>query len=133
MKTRGPRMAGIALAAVLALAACAHRAPYATEDFARDAGVRVEVANHNWMDLTIYAVSSGNRMRLGTVTTGSVQRYAVPRSLNIRSGDFRLEAHPVGSSEVHRSDPILVNPGGIVFWSLENQLGLSSLRVGSLR
>ena len=55
----------------------------------------------------------------------------LPASMLVQSGSFYLEAHPVGSNEVYRSDPILVNPGNRVIWSLENQLSLSSYRIAS--
>jgi hypothetical protein len=130
MKTTSPRFASLALAATLALAACAHQTRYATEEYAgRD--VAVEVSNHNWMDVVVYAVSYGNRVRLGSVTTGLEQRFRLPPSVNVASGSFYLEAHPVGSNEIYRSDPIMVAQGARVIWSLENQLGLSSYRIAS--
>jgi hypothetical protein len=129
MKTTSSRIAFVALAAMMTLSACASGARYATEDFASDRGVGVEVSNHNWMDIVIYAVSGGNRVRLGTVTTGLDGRFSLPKSMNVQTGNLFLEAHPIGSGEVFRSDPIMVNPGSRILWSLENQLSLSSHRV----
>jgi hypothetical protein len=132
MKSTNPRIAVLALAATMVLAACAHGQQYATEEFAsRD--VAVEVANHNWLDVVIYAVSYGTRQRLGTVTTGFEQSFKLPSSFVVQSGSFFLEAHPVGTNEIHRSDPIMVNPGSRVIWSLENQLSLSSYRIAAAR
>jgi hypothetical protein len=129
MKTTSPRIAFVALAATIALSACASTPRYATEDFAGSRGVAVEVSNNNWMDIVIYAMSGGNRVRLGIVTTGLDQRFTLPKSMNVQTGNLFLEAHPVGSNEVFRSDPIMVNPGSRILWSLENQLTLSSHRV----
>ena len=131
MNTKRPRLAGLALAATLALAACAHQPSYATEESAPNAPVAVVVTNNNWMDVVVYAVSYGNKTRLGSVTTGMEQRFRLPASMLVQSGSFYLEAHPVGSNEVYRSDPIMVNPGNRVIWSLENQLSLSSYRIAS--
>jgi hypothetical protein len=131
MKTTSPRIACLALAATLALSACAHQARYATEDGAPTSAVAVEVANHNWLDVVVYAISGGNRVRLGSVTTGLEGRFRLPRSMVVQSGNLFLEAHLVGSNQMYRSDPIMVNPGSRVIWSLENQLGLSSYRVAS--
>ena len=130
MKTTNPRIAVLALAVTLALGACAHQgASYGGEGPGPNAPVYVEVSNHNWMDVVVYAVGYGQTIRLGSVTTGLDQRFRLPASMLVQSGALYLEAHPVGSDEVHRSDPINVNPGGRVYWSLENQLGLSSYRV----
>ena len=130
MKTMRPRPACLALAAMTLLAACAQAPRYATGE-AKPAQVAVEVTNNNWMDVVIYAVSGGNRVRLGSVTTGMQQRFRIPMSLGATSGDFRLEAHPMGSAEVFASDRIVVQPGTRILWSLENQLGLSSYRLAS--
>jgi hypothetical protein len=133
MRITTARTALLALTATLALAGCASNPRYATAEFGEERGIGIEVMNHNWMDVVIYAVSSGTKIRLGSVTTGLIQRFRLPRSMNAQSGDFHLEAHMVGSNEVLRSDPILVNPGGRVIWSLENQLALSSYRVTAAR
>ena len=89
------------------------------------------MSNHNWMDVVVYAVNYGNRVRLGDVTTGLDRRFQLPSSMIGQAGSFHLEAHPVGSNEVYRSDAIMVAPGNRIVWSLENQLGLSSYRVAS--
>ena len=132
MRITRPRVASLTLAAMMALSACASPARYPGENGTteKERTVAVEVTNHNWMDVVVYAVSSaGNRVRLGSVTTGLDQRFKLPRSLNVMSGNFYLEARPVGSGEVYNSGPILANPGARVIWSIENQLGLSSYRV----
>ena len=131
MRPRGRRPAALALFATMTLVGCASQARYSTDDYAGDRPVAIEVSNNNWMDVVIYAVSAGNRVRLGGVTTGFAKRFSVPRSVNVQSGDFHLQAHPVGSDEVFSSDYILVSPGQRIVWSIENQLGLSSYRVAS--
>ena len=130
MKTTNPRAALLALAAALTVSACAHQAAsYGGDGPAPNAPVYVEVSNHNWMDVVVYAVGYGQTIRLGAVTTGLDQRFRLPPSMLVQTGNLYLEARPVGSDEVYRSDPIMVNPGGRVYWSLENQLSLSSYRV----
>ena len=133
MKTRNPQIAGLALAVSLLLSACASNARYATEDYRDSGAIAVEVSNNNWMDVVVYAVSYGNRVRLGNVTTGLDQRFKLPTSMTVQAGSFHLEAHPVGSGEIYRSDPIMVSPGNRVIWSLENQLGLSSYRIAAAK
>lgn len=122
------------LAAATLLTACSS-ARYATPSERGDADrtVEVEVTNNNWLDMTVHAVSGGTRVRLGTVTTGTRQRFDLPRILNVRSTELRLSADPVGSTRTYHSRPILVEPGSRVQWSLENHLALSSFSVVSLR
>jgi hypothetical protein len=89
----------------------------------------VEVVNHNWQDITVYAVRPGSRVRLGTVTSLTKETFSLPRSVVATNGTVQLLAAPVGSTQTYRSDPILVNPGDRVEWTLQNQLPLSSYRV----
>jgi hypothetical protein len=133
MRKRTARTALLALTAALGMSACASHPQYASEDSAAERAIGVEVTNHNWMDVVVYAVNSGSRVRLGSVTTGLTQRFRLPKSINVAAGQFYLEAHMVGSNEMFKSDPIVVNPGGRVIWSLENQLALSSYRIAGIR
>lgn len=91
--------------------------------------VEVVVQNNNWMDMTIYVVRDGTRVRLGTVTTMTSSNFRLPRSLDAATTSFRLLADPVGSSETFVSDVVTVNPGERVQWRLENHLALSSFLV----
>ena len=83
------------------------------------------------LDLAEAGRRPGLGLRAHLVLCGLRQRFRLPASLLVQSGSFYLEAHPVGSNEVYRSDPILVNPGNRIIWSLENQLTLSSYRIAS--
>ena len=49
--------------------------------------------------------------------------------MNTLSGEFYLEARPIGSNEVYRSQSMVVTPGARVLWSVENELLLSSYRI----
>jgi hypothetical protein len=128
------RAAAVLLAAAFALTGCAshgnYDAPKSALETQTQNTVTVDVSNHNWADVVIYAISAaGNRVRLGSVTTGTAQRFRVPRSLTITSGNMTLEAHPIGSSDSFQSGPIMANPGSRIIWSVENQLTLSNYRV----
>ncbi len=84
MRITSPRAAAFALAATLALSACASHGTYDNADRAAQRTVAVDVSNHNWMDVVVYAVSSsGTRVRLGNVTTGLDQRFRLPHLLNV--------------------------------------------------
>lgn len=91
----------------------------------------VEVSNHNWLDVTIYAVERGTRTRLGTVTSMTTRTFELPAGLQRRATELRLVAAPIGSTETHRTDSILIDPGDRIEWNLENELALSSYWVRS--
>jgi hypothetical protein len=88
----------------------------------------VEVTNHNWLDVNIYAVRSGQRARLGTVGSMMTERFTIPDAM-VNSGEVRLMAAPIGSPRVHRTDPILVLAGDVIRWNVENRLAHSSYSV----
>lgn len=131
MLARLARPAVAALAASTLLTACSSARYASPSHSAYDDTVQVEVTNHNWMDMNVYALRGGTRIRLGTVTTGTTQRFKLPSVLNVHVGDLRLMADPIGSGQQFHSDPILVEPGTRLRWSLENQLALSSFMVVS--
>lgn len=89
----------------------------------------VQVSNHNWLDMDVYAAGAGGRTRLGTVTTGQTVKYRLPRTYLAGTGVLYLIADPVGSPYVYTSSGILVDPGATVDWRLENNLALSSYSV----
>ncbi len=89
----------------------------------------VNVSNRNWSDVVVYAVRSGTRHRLGTVTTNQIRRFTLPREMEVPGGDLRLLADPVGGSERFESGTIHVVPGQTIELSLENQLSISSVAV----
>ncbi|MBX6364276.1 MAG: hypothetical protein IRZ00_10450 [Gemmatimonadetes bacterium] len=89
----------------------------------------MRVANHNWLDVDVYAVREGTKYRLGTVTSMTAQVFRLPSGLATPSGDFQLLVDPIGSNEVFVTEPLLVAPGQLVDWSIENHLALSSYRV----
>ncbi len=130
------RAALVTLAASTLLSACAGAgAQYVAPHGANRKTEKIEVAvtNNNWMDMDVYVLRGSARMRLGSVTSMTGAVFEVPRGLNVGSeGNLRLLADPVGSSQTYISDPILVQPGSRVVWSLENTLPLSSYRVLAL-
>ena len=89
----------------------------------------VRVSNNNWADMNVYMVRSGMRVRLGTVTTMGTRSFRVPKSLMNASGELRLVADPIGSQDVHVSQPVQVWPGQTVQFKIENHLAISSVAV----
>ena len=125
------RRVALALAASLGLAACASQPRYGRED--RRSVVAVEVTNRNWTDIVVWAVTPTQLVRLGGVTTGAHERFELPRSLNTAGGDLFLEARPVGSRNVIRSQPIQAVPGARVIWNVESAVAHSNLLIASAR
>ncbi len=93
----------------------------------------VQVNNDNWHDITVYAIRSGYRRRLGTVTSFTSRVFTLPPAFLIHSGGLRLIADPIGSRGSHVSEPLFVNAGDVVEWRLRNNLGLSDVFVYRFR
>jgi hypothetical protein len=90
----------------------------------------VEVTNQNWQDVTVYVLLSGMPRRLGTVASTSTQTFALPKT--IANATIQLIVAPVGSTTSHQTDAIMVNPGDLIVWHVENALSLSSYTVQSI-
>lgn len=95
--------------------------------------VEVSVTNNNVLDITVYAVGeSGNpRVRLGTVSTSSTERFEFPLNAVTGSGQFRLLADPVGSRGIFFSEVVHVFSGQTVVWTLMPSLRQSVLTIRS--
>jgi len=127
-----PRHLGTALAALLAVApACwRHRGPArATEDSAPAGEIALRVTNHNFLDVIVYVVHDGQRTRVGTVTGSSTQVFFLPLRLLGQGREIQLLGDPVGSSDVARTDILIVQPGQYIEWTLETDLRRSSVGV----
>ena len=122
-RTRG--LLGLAAAALLA-SGCAHgkAATGATE--LKNPRVVVQVWNNNWSDMNVYVVRGTMRQRLGTVTSLTTGKFALPQHLLTNPDPVRLLADPIGAAQPYMSQPLLVNPGQTVEWRLENNVQLSS-------
>ncbi len=129
-----PRLAQLRLLFLLLVAAtafaasgCYHRGVGNQEE--EEEPVYVAVTNHNSLDMTIYVVRSGMRMRLGMVTTTSTGHYKLTMAQVGGDGSFQLLASPIGGRRPFYSDMLHVAPGQVVEWNLEMSLPQSSLVV----
>lgn len=86
---------------------------------------QLHVTNRNWLDMTIYAVRTGERVRLLSVTSMRTDSVSIPASL-LRSSGFRLMADPVGARPYY-SNTVHPRGGQTVWWTLENHLPQSNL------
>ena len=126
------RLALLAVATTTLLSTACSNATYPTREVARNnAATQVQVTNHNWMDMTVYAMREGHRVRLGTVTSQTVDRFQLPRGFDLGAGMLRLEADPIGSNDTFTSEPISVQMGSVVNWTIENHIALSSYYITS--
>jgi hypothetical protein len=90
--------------------------------------VSVEVESHNWNDITVYLVTGGLPQRLGMVTALGRATFDFPSHQLNTSAGVRLRALPV-AGRAFTSETILVLPGQLISWTLENDLDASSLSV----
>ena len=90
--------------------------------------VSVAVTNHNWSDITVYLVAGGLPQRLGMVSALSEATFDFSsHRLNTSSG-VRLRALPM-AGKAFTTETILVLPGQLITWTLENDLATSSFSV----
>jgi hypothetical protein len=100
--------------------------PSAAEINSRRVGV--EVTSHNWNDITVYLIAGGLPQRLGMVTALSTATFDFPSHRTYSSAGVRLRALPV-AGRAFTSETILVQPGQVITWTLENDLDRSSVTV----
>jgi hypothetical protein len=74
----------------------------------------VQVENRGFADMVIYAMSGGQRVRLGMVTGNSSRSFTIPRYLLRGAGPLRFLADPIGGNRTPVSEEMTVHPGDIV-------------------
>lgn len=74
----------------------------------------VRVENQDFLDMNVYVVRSGQRIRLGNVPGLSTRILQLPASLVGGGADLRFLVDPVGSSRTPISQEIFVQPGDVV-------------------
>jgi hypothetical protein len=92
-----------------------------------DRTVLVEVVNHFQGDVVIYLLRGSQRERLGLVTALGDGAFTFPYRRLGASGSTRLLAYPIAGSSAYASDPLYIQPGQSVKWTLEAELSRSSL------
>lgn len=112
---------------VAVLGACAPTSDPARGPVVEGEPALVQVTNNNWLDMAVYAVRSGLRVRLGTVTSLNTETFTVPRALMTGASAFQLVADPIGSSGTFKTQSVSVWPGQTVKFQIENQIGISNV------
>jgi hypothetical protein len=123
----------IAVAAVLALGACAPAAEQSASPTPARRHTSLLVKNDNWNDVKVYIVSGSTRTRLGSVTAMSRGQFYIPDAYVLGASDVTIEADPVGSNDSYLSPPIQVFPGAQVALTVGNSLRLSNFAVYATR
>jgi hypothetical protein len=108
------------LLVVLATAsACAGRSQDASPEPSEAAAVQVQ--NQGFSDMVVYAISGGQRIRLGLATGNSTNTFTIPRHLIRGAGGIRFLADPVGGNRTPVSEEMTVNPGDVVTLTIPPQ------------
>lgn len=84
------------------------------DDTAPRAEAMVKVENQNYLDVNVYVVRGGQRMRLGTVTGLSSRLFTLRPDMIGPAFDVQFEAHPIGGRTNPRTETISVHPGDVV-------------------
>ena len=71
----------------------------------------LRVENQGFADMTIYAIRSGQRVRLGNAPGNSTMTFTIPSNLIFGATPLRFLADPIGSNRTPVSDEITVQPG----------------------
>jgi hypothetical protein len=103
------RAATVLAAGILLLAACAR----ATEQ--RDTTARkrttLEVENRSFLDMNVYVVSGGTRIRLGRASGNATTEFVIPANLIFGATSLQFIADPIGAGRLPVSDNITVSEG----------------------
>ena len=98
--------------ALVILAACGGRS--AESSASPNGQAMLQVENRGFADMVVYAVSGGQRIRLGMATGNSTKSFVLPAYL-IRTGErLQFLADPIGGRRAPVTEELTVQPGDIV-------------------
>jgi hypothetical protein len=126
---RTARIAGLSILVALTFLGCRKRDAATTPAPDPNTPVPVEIESHFMGDVTIYLVRGSMRQRLGMVTGLGTAEFSFPWRWLSQSGSSRLMAYPIAGARVHLSDPLILQPGQWIKWTLEADLDRSSMAV----
>lgn len=117
----------LTLLALVAVPGCwARTAPRADDPLGP---ITIKVISHNTADVTIYAVRSGQRIRIGQANGLSTTTFEVLLRDISSTGEFQILCDPIGSSQTFTTERIHVWTGQTVELMLESPLYRSSLSI----
>jgi hypothetical protein len=78
----------------------------------------LRVENHTTLDMTIYAMRSDQRVRLGTANALGSTTFQIPRHLVAGVGRLRFLADPIGSDRTELSEEVAFAPGDEIIMTI---------------
>lgn len=123
-----PHIGWAAIVAVASLAGCSHKAHPAVGPDPEES-IPLEIDNHQYLDITIYAFHDGQLTRLGVAGGSAHTQMVLPARLLGAGRELRLYGHPIGGSDRAITEVIVVQPGQYVEWLLETTLSRSTISV----
>jgi hypothetical protein len=94
-----------------------------------NAEITIVINNHHLLDMTIYLFRGNHPERLGTAPGLSSKIFSLPWRRVEARGEVRLGADPLGQNGRITTDFLIVRPGSVVEWTIENVLTQSSVSV----
>jgi hypothetical protein len=128
-KKRAGRAVGLSLLMALTVLGCRKRDAETRPAPDPNTPVPVEIESHFMGDVTIYLVRGSLRQRLGMVTALGSAEYTFPWRWLSQSGTSRLMAYPIAGARAQLSEPLILQPGQWIKWTLEANLARSSMAV----
>jgi hypothetical protein len=119
----------LALALTVLSPGCSHAATRVDSAPARVDDIPLQIANHNWLDITIYVLHDGQPTRLGIADATSNASFTLPSRLLGQGRELRLIGRPIGGTGAVITETIVVQPGQYVEWTLESDLNRSAIAV----
>ena len=90
-------------------AACGHAARSGLPEPQPRTTLRVE--NQNFLDMDVFVLRDGLRIRIGMVAGLSTQTFTLRDEIVRSSSQLRFELHPIGGRANPRTETITVQPG----------------------
>jgi len=109
VERKASTMRGVLLALALLSAGCSHAVNAGPPE--PEARTTVRVDNRNFLDMNVFVLRAGQRIRLGTVTGLSSQVFTIPPDIVRSSPQLQFELHPIGGRGNPRTETISVQPG----------------------
>jgi hypothetical protein len=75
------------------------------------APITMQITNDHPQDVDVYVTDGGDRLRLGTVSTGQTQTFTVPAAATHAGSQLRVVVHPIGGGGDFSTGRVLVSPG----------------------
>ena len=118
----------VTVAATSACGALANNTPNPFDGAARSGEdrLRIQIQNMNFNDVTVYAVSSGQRVRLGTVTGKTDESFQIDWNF---ANPISFQVDVIGGRGCDTS-AIPVDPGARVWVQIPSEMGISGCRSG---